>query len=486
MVTCCLSPKPSAALGIFALCICIFVFHTTCTASPTPQKDQNTRIISAEGLADPNSEAYARDKGLLLEALRKDAKQQIIEKAVGTYVASSTLMENYTLIRDQILTKSKGLIKRVIKESDPWMGKDGFAHLLMKAEVYVTDIKTALNQMSKTERIHLIKEHGNPKISVAVVLQDMDQPSQEPERSSLAENVLKERIKDFGYRVWSEDISSQLKMQLAERSYLENQIDATLSVTHSRNADFTILGQATVKNIERTLETSGLTLSKYVLTSWTVTCIDNHTGEEVYLNTTIPRTQSWANKSAAIHAIGRLVGQEFSREFFQTHLSRNTRLYQLKILGLPDYSTALLVKKEFVGLREILNVRLRNFDASGLSEFEVEFAGGQEHFNNFLHSAIVKPLNQKLHEKCFSLQSAHGQSATIAFSTSEAGSNLQDRLESSPPAYLAQASPERLKDIIHDRETLEKVADINPQAVQELRNEGSWNDSTPQQSIEDF
>lgn len=43
-------------------------------------------------------------------------------------------MENYTLIKDRVLTKSKDLIKWLIKESDPWIGKDGFAHLLMKDE----------------------------------------------------------------------------------------------------------------------------------------------------------------------------------------------------------------------------------------------------------------------------------------------------------------------------------------------------------------
>ncbi len=454
---------------------------------PLPAKaTQQTLIVSAEGLADPQSEAYQRDKGLLLEALRRDAKQQLIEKAVGSYVESSTLVENYTLIQDRILTQSKGLIKRVIKESDPWIGKDGFAHLLMKAEVYLTDIGSALQQMSKTERVELIKELGNPKISVAVVLDDLDQSASSSKRSSLAENVLKKRLKSFGYRVWSEKISSRLKMNLAEKSYLENQVETTLSVTHSRSADFTILGQAALKSLSHTLESSGITLTKYALTSWTVSCVDNHTGEEVYITTTIPRTQSWSSKSAAIEAIGSLVGREFSRDFFRSYLSRGSQLYQLKVLGLPDYNNGLLLKKEFLGLREVLNVNFRNFSASGHSEYEVEFGGGREHFNTFLQTAIVQPLNRKLQENCFQLQSAHGRSATIAFSSRDSAEELKNRLETHPPSALSQATPGRLKELIHDQQTLNKVAEINPEATKELIDQGFLEQSTPQQAIEDF
>ena len=59
-----------------------------------PPPEQETMVVTAEGLADPHSEAYKKDKGLLLDDLRRDAKAQILEKAVGSYVETSTLMEN--------------------------------------------------------------------------------------------------------------------------------------------------------------------------------------------------------------------------------------------------------------------------------------------------------------------------------------------------------------------------------------------------------
>ena len=147
-----------------------------------------TIIVSAEGLADPDAAIYRNDKGLLLDDLRADARRQVIEKAVGTLVESSTLVENFALIEDRVLTKSQGLIKQVIKESDPWKGEDGFMHILLKAEVYLSDIQDSLKEMSRTQRVSLIKEQGNPRISVAVRVKDAERGSEvPPERSEIAE-----------------------------------------------------------------------------------------------------------------------------------------------------------------------------------------------------------------------------------------------------------------------------------------------------------
>jgi serine/threonine-protein kinase len=98
-------------------------------------QEGKTITVTAEGLADPNADTYKRDKGLMLEDLRADAKRQVIEKAVGSYMETSTLMQNYALVHDKVLSRSKGIIKRIVKESQPWVGEDGFAHLLVTAEV---------------------------------------------------------------------------------------------------------------------------------------------------------------------------------------------------------------------------------------------------------------------------------------------------------------------------------------------------------------
>jgi serine/threonine-protein kinase len=426
---------------------------TAVTAKADAPAPERTMTVTAEGLADPAGEAYARDKGLLLDALRNDAKNQILEKAVGAYVESSTLVENYAVIKDRVFSRSQGIIKKVLKESDPWIGEDGFAHLLMKAEVYVGGLEDALKEMSRDERMAALKEYGNPRISAMVTVRDAARgPEVVSERSPVAENIIKERIKSFGYRIWSDDGKPSTGQG-------------------AKAADFAISGEAKFKTVSAKLPASGLTVTKYVLTSLTIKCVDNHTGEEIYYNSKVPQKQSWADEDQALEEVGRIIGGEFSKEFFADHLQAPAKTYQIQIAGLPSYDAGQLVKKEFIGLRPVLNVDFREFDKTGTSLFEVEFVGTRGNFGEFLQKAILAPLNQKMGQGAFSLESAHGDVVKLAFASPLAAPAVMERLGHAVPASLVQAPPERLRELVKSEETAKKVAEVVPDAAKALSGE---------------
>ncbi len=431
--------RTRAFLGIGALCLALLL-------SPLPGRAQpESIVVSAEGLADPEAETYQRDKGLILDALREDARRQVVEKAVGTFVESATLVENYELIHDRVLTRSKGLIKRIVKESDPWLGEDGFMHMLLKAEVYLTGVREAVETMSRAERLNLIQEHGNPRIAVSVSVRDAERGTNvPPERSAIAENVVKERISGFGYRVWSEREKGQ------------------------GEEDFEIHGEVKFMPRSVRLEASGLTLTKYVLTSWTVNCTASDTGEEIYFNTKVPKSKGWASEDEALEEIGRLIGREFSREFFEDHLMRPSRIFQLQVAGLPDYDTGMLLKKELIGLRPVLNVDLRDFDADGQSVYEVEFSGKRGNFVRIVNDTVVKPLNLKLEADVFRLTAARGDSVDLAFRPEGDVDEVVRKFEEMPPASLADAPAGRLESLDLAEASMKKVAEINPDAARKL------------------
>jgi serine/threonine-protein kinase len=427
-----------------------------------------TILVSAEGLADPNAETYQRDKGLLLDALREDARRQVVEKAVGTFVESATLVENYELINDRVLTKSKGLIKRVVKESDPWLGEDGFMHLLLKAEVFLTDVREAVKSMSRAERINLIKEHGNPRIAVSVTVKDAERGTRVPaERSAIAENLLKERISGFGYRVWSGSESESAK-------------------EGSGKEDFFISGEAKFKPLSVKLKASGIKLKKYVLTSWTVKCVATDTGEEIYFNSRVPKAKSWSDEDAALEDIGRLIGEEFNRGFFENHLMKPSRIFQLSVDNLPDYDTGVLLKKELIGLRPVLNVDLRSFDAKGASVYEVEFSGSKGNFVQIVNDTVVKPLNRKLQTKAFRLLSARGDAVALEFSVKGETEEIVRKFKSMPPASLSNAPAGRLEQVIKDETMLKKVAEINPDAAGKIGEPKGEPESKGVSTVEEF
>ncbi len=427
---------------VLLLIICFMTNSSIATITNKIKSKENAKtiIVSAEGLVDANADIYKKDKGLMIDDLRKDARRQIIEKAVGVYVDSSTLVENYTVINDKVLSKSQGLIKEIIKESEPWLGKDGFMHILMKAEVYIGDVKSAIQDLSKERRISIIKEQGNPKIAVRIFVKDAERSVDNiKERSSVAENVLKEYIKGFGYTVWSDDVNAK-----------------------DKQFDFLIEGEAKFQKLSHVLSASSVRIEKFVLTSWSVKCLNTHTGEEIYFNNKVPQKKSWNSEDAAVEEIGRMIGSEFSRDFFAEHLQQPSRVYQLKLAGLPDYDTAELFKKEFIGLRNILNVDFRNFQANGSSLFEIEFAGLRGNFNTVVNEGIIKPLNAKVGVNAFHFTASHGDVIEIVY-TGKGKQELLKAMEEIPPASLVQAGPERLKEIAKSPESKKKVEALTAQ-----------------------
>jgi len=270
------------------------------------------------------------------------------------------------------------------------------------------------------------------------------------------------------------------------KSSMEGQTDATLSVQQSKAADFAISGEAKFKKISQTLQPANIQITKYTLTSWTVKCVDTHTGEEILYNNQIPKGKAWASEDEAIEAIGRLIGEQFSKDFFTEHLQAPSKTFQLQVIGLPSYDLGQLLKKEFIGLRPVLNIDFRDFDKSGLSLYEVDFAGSGENFNQLLDSTVLAPLNQKLGGTSFSLESAHGNVVRVAFRSDLDAAELTRKLNAAPPASFATASPERLKEVVKSEETLKKVAEVAPDAAKKLESDGILDAGQGKDAVKSF
>ena len=424
----------------------------------------DTIVVSAEGLADPNAEEFQKDRALMIDALREDARRQVIEKAVGCYVESSTLVENFTLIEDRVLTKSKGLIKQVIKESDPWEGQDGLMHLLLKAEVFITAIGDAIGELSKEERLGLIRQGGNPRISVCVTARDFERGSV-VERSQVAENILIEHFTNFGYRAWSEDLTDTTSSEETEISE-GNTVKTIVSKSQVKASDFSVIGEAKFKTISAVLPPSNVTITKYVITSLTIKCVNNSTGEIVNPATEVPQKQSWADEDGALEEVGQIIAARFNKEFFEGQMLRPSTLFVVTVLGLPDYDTGVLVKKEMIGLRSILNVDFRSFDASLGSMYEVEFAGQGQDFAPIINNGVLKPLCAKVGEGAFKLTGVKGNTATVRFTQPEWQRDLTAAFNGRLPAAVAEAAPERLNSVIKSPELLTEAKEMAA-AVQE-------------------
>jgi len=403
-------------------------------ATATATGGSGLMTISAQGLADPNDPRFAQDKNLLNTELREDAKRQLIEKAAALFIDNGSLSKNYALLRDRLMSRSGEFIQTVIEEQTPQTGKDGLASLTTRATVKVREVQKSINQMSQEERVDFIRNNGDPKIAVAITVRNAEREAgSTSERSPVAENLLKARIQSFGFRMINED---QTNVKSA--------------------ADFAVHGEAKFKKLSAKLAASGLTIEKFVLTSWTVKCTDKKSGEELYYNTKIPEKTSWNSEDEALRDIGKLIGEEFSKSFFLQHFHFSGQPVRLKLSALPGKDVAEKFLREMTGMRAVLSASLKQ-SGSDAATYEVDLSGGLANVSDLVLSGILRPLNLKLGKQCLTISGATANEVTAAFDPACKDAAVLGRLDSLAPAALMDSPAMRREAIIKNPDTRRRL-----------------------------
>ena len=203
------------------------------------------------------------------------------------------------------------------------------------------------------------------------------------------------------------------------------------------------------------LEASGLPVTKYTLTSWTVKCVDLATGEEIYFNTTLPQgVGSWASEEEALKAIGAKIADEFSRDFFLQHGNVASQKVTLTVAGMPDAAAEDALTRELIGLPSVLAVTAGAPAKPRSYALQLSGSGSP---GDLVSTGVLKPLNAKLGQSCFALGASGGDAVAVSFDKSCADAAVLSRFDSNPPAGLYGAPLSRQKSVIRDPATLKKL-----------------------------
>jgi serine/threonine-protein kinase len=400
-------------------------------AIPTTSRRDGIMTITALGLADPRDARFAADPTAAGKRALDDARRQLIAKAVALYVEPDSLVRNYDVVNSRVLSRSDAFIRTVIDESTATPTASGLVTASLRATVDVREVQQSLNQMSRDERVELIRNNGDPRIAVSILLQRTDGAG--PERSEVAENVVKSRIRSFGFSVFDPDVAKD-------------------------GVDFRVEGTASLKKLSARLPASGLTVEKFALTSFTVKAINAWTGEEVYTNTTIPAGKTWASEELALEEIGRLVGESFSKTFFLENLEFASRRLRMELQGLPQ-SIAPALLAEIQAVMPVLDVA-RAGDRGTHVIFDLELSGGTTDPAELVQASILRPLDRKLGRDCFSLGPVTGSGLVVEFAAECQAAEIVGRIASRPPAALLDAAPQRLDEVGSAGQLLESVTTL--------------------------
>ncbi len=229
--------KCRGLLLIFGLFFLIF--------SSVAQAQEET--VSAEGVARilQGNTDIARDNAIV------DAQRKAVEQAVGVLMSSESLVENYELLSDRILTQSAGYIKnyQLIDER-----KDGDDYrVTIEAVVGMGDLEQDVQAIQ-----HLIQQKGNPRM-MFLVTEDINGLRTAGFASadlSQAESTLTQIFLDAGFEVVdSEMVAQNINRDVALKA-LEGDSAAASALAQQYGADVIITVKASANSGAKILDTN--------------------------------------------------------------------------------------------------------------------------------------------------------------------------------------------------------------------------------------
>ncbi len=239
---------------LFSCFFVVFVFA---------RADKISEIVTVEGVGGIISKdlAKARDDAL------KDAQRKAVEKGIGIFITSDTVVQNAQLIEDNIYTQSIGYIESydVLKE---W--KDDYMYYVkIKANVKTAEIGNKLILMG------LIKKIGDPRIMVII-------PEYRDERAistPIVESGLLRNFIEAGYRIVDQEQAKKVRYSEKIKMISKGDESLALEIAHQFEADIIIVGSVSINRKE--VEVYGTTAYKSSLIA-ELKAIKVDNGEMIY------------------------------------------------------------------------------------------------------------------------------------------------------------------------------------------------------------
>jgi hypothetical protein len=329
---------------------------------------QTTQTVTAEGMAGVQGDpAMARDHAI------QDALRKAVEQAVGTMVASETLVENFQVVRDNIYNKSQGYVKeyKVVKETP---GKDLYAVTIM-ATVSTENLKNDLGALGL-----LIARVGKPRTLFMIAEQNVGQEvllywwswwgrggaaaiGQSVEMA-VSETVLKEEFLNRGFNVI--DISAVTgKFEISNAYRIADLTDTgAREIGRKMGAEIIIKGKALAKEGPRT---AGSSVGSY-LADITLSAVRVDNGQvlaSVRGNAAARHVAQHVGGNQAIENASRQVADKLVEQITAKWTAEMSggQLIQLTIRGLSGMKDLIKIK-EFLKtkVRGVQNVIQRSFD----------------------------------------------------------------------------------------------------------------------------
>jgi hypothetical protein len=295
-----------------------------------------------------DNKTIARDNAL------EDALRKAVEQAVGTFVSSETIVENYNLLSDRIYTKSEGYIQnyKIISESLI----DNIYKINIEATVVLGNLKNDLTAIG----LLMARKH-KPRVMIMIAEQNIGQEyfsfwwgyHASAANLSITETTIIEKFKERGFNIV--DHGAKVKKIKIDRAYQVANLDNATAIYlgNQYDAEVVIVGKAMAKRMENTIDTSmkscqaNMSAKAIRTDNGAIIASANTQGVSVHISEIIGGSD--ALKKGASDLASKLMDQII--DTWEKELT-GTTLVQMTISGISSYS-------DFIALKNTIKEQIR-------------------------------------------------------------------------------------------------------------------------------
>ena len=327
-------------------------------------------ILSAQTLT-VTGQGMAMTRDAALSAAKRDA----VEKGVGVVVASETLVKNFQVVEDRILSKANGFVK-TYEERSASQGPDGLWTVTIEA--VVTDI---LDEVVKDQLALdlLLSWVRHPRFMIMIDETNIDDPN-----SIVAETEIGRALAAKGFSIVSPSQSEALRQRNISLASIQGNAAQAAGVAAEFGAEYIIVGIASSKAVTHPM--LGTRLSGQANISAQVIRADNAEimAQETFHGKGTHIDAQTAGVSALKQAAGKVSDYLLAETVKRWSLEQsNARLVTLRISGVTYQSRRQIIASLGSEVEGIQSVDQRSF-ASGTVTLAVRYTGSNEDLGSAL------------------------------------------------------------------------------------------------------
>ncbi|MCD6166527.1 flagellar assembly protein T N-terminal domain-containing protein [bacterium] len=364
-----------------------FSFAQQFTQSSPP----NQVTVTGYGNILANDVAHARDDAI------NDAMRKAVEQVLGTYLSSQTLVENYMLVEDNILTWTRGYIKDYKILSERQAGENTY-EVTLQATISTDDLQTDAESLQ-----NLIARMGNPRLLVMIQERNIGQSYEQYHYFDVdmtaAETALIDVLMAKGLEFVDPTIIKQKLKKEQALAALAGDTKAAVSLGHDYGAEVVILGKAMAK-VATGVNLYGM---KSCQADVTARAVNTDTGTIIATasaHAAKPHIDELTGGTMAIQAAAKKVANELLekilRKWRESFYSLNS--VQLRLENVQSYDQLNQIKGNLKYLiRGIKNIFERRYQGS-IAELDLKITGNAKQLARELSLKDFHPVKFKVLE----------------------------------------------------------------------------------------